>query len=388
MTDLPADPRAWDDERTRPGATRVHDASATDAQVQTAGPPLPVRVLGDADADAAATAAAPAEETVGPLASPSVSYETLRALAPRPSARSLIGPFVGVALLALGLGFLLARTAGSGGTPTSRTVVTPPPSPTVLGTQVRATSTVAATTSAAPATTASAATTIGAASTTAGTKASTTASTAASTTASPTIAVVTATTIAVVTAAAPGTVSGVDVVAPVRWAEFSGGRVYLHGRVPNASVAATIVRKAAAVVGDGNVEQDYVVDPSTPDVAGGPLTVADTVQFDANSDVARPEFGRILELGVLLMKQNPAVRITVVGRSDSRGPASYNMELSIRRAGAVVAYIAGRGIDRRRPARYGRDRRRTAGEPQRRVRDPRPAGVATSNTCPAPSPAQ
>ena len=334
MTDLPADPRAWDDERTRPGATRVHDASATDSEVPTTEPPLPVRVLAGAggDAETATAAAGPDEETVGPLASPSVSYETLRALAPRPSARSLIGPFVGVALLALGLGFLLARTAGSGGTPTSRTVVTPPPSPTVLGTQVRATSTVASTTSAAPATTVAASTT--------------TASTAS--TASPTTAVVTATTTAALTTAAPATVSGVDVVAPVRWAVFSGGRVYLHGRVPNAAVAATIVRKAAAVVGDGNVEQDYVIDPSTPDVAGGPLTVVDTVQFDVNSDVARPEFGRILDLGVLLMRQNPAVRITVVGRADSRGPANYNMQLSTRRAAAVVTYIVSRGVDRSR----------------------------------------
>ena len=335
MTDLPADPRAWDAERTRPGATRVHDASATDSDVPTTEPPLPVRVLAGADGETATAAAGPDEETVGPHASPSVSYETLRALAPRPSARSLIGPFVGVALLALGLGFLLARTAGSGGTPTSRTVVTPPPSPTVLGTQVRATSTVASTTSAAPATTTAASTTAATSTTTAST-------------ASPTTAVVTATTTAALTTAAPATVSGVDVVAPVRWAVFSGGRVYLHGRVPNAAVAATIVRKAAAVVGDGNVEQDYVVDPSTPDVAGGPLTVADTVQFDVNSDVARPEFGRILDLGVLLMRQNPAVRITVVGRADSRGPANYNMQLSTRRAAAVVAYIDSRGVDRSR----------------------------------------
>jgi OmpA-OmpF porin, OOP family len=340
MTDLPADPRAWDDERTPTGATRVHDASATDSEVPTTEPPLPVRVLAEDEADAEASSARPVEEKVGPLGSPSVSYETLRALAPRPSARSLIGPFVGVALLALGLGFLLARTAGSGGTPTSRTVVTPPPSPTVLGTQVRPTSTLAATTSAAPATTAAASTTAAAA--------ATTTAAAASTTAPPTTAVVTATTTAVVTTAAPSTVSGVDVVAPVRWAVFSGGRVYLHGRVPNASVAATIVRKATAVVGDGNVEQDYVIDPSTPDVAGGPLTVADTVQFDVNSDVARPEFGRILDLGVLLMRQNPAVTITVVGRADSRGPANYNMQLSTRRAAAVVAYIVSRGVDRSR----------------------------------------
>ena len=345
MTDLPADPRAWDAERTRPGATRVHDASATDSDVPTTEPPLPVRVLAGADGETATAAAGPDEETVGPLASPSVSYETLRALAPRPSARSLIGPFVGVALLALGLGFLLARTAGSGGTPTSRTVVTPPPSPTVLGTQVRATSTVASTTSAAPATTTAASTTAATSTTTASTASPTTAVVTATTTAVVTTA---APTTAVVTTAAPSTVSGVDVVAPVRWAEFSGGRVYLHGRVPNASVAATIVRKAAAVVGDGNVEQDYVIDPSTPDVAGGPLTVVDTVQFDVNSDVARPEFGRILDLGVLLMRQNPAVRITVVGRADSRGPANYNLQLSTRRAAAVVTYIVSRGVDRSR----------------------------------------
>jgi len=45
------------------------------------------------------------------------------------------------------------------------------------------------------------------------------------------------------------------------------------------------------------------------EASGGPLTVADTVQFDVDSAVVRPEFGQILGLGALLLRQNPAASI-------------------------------------------------------------------------------
>jgi OOP family OmpA-OmpF porin len=327
MTDLPADPTAWDPD----GDLALDVGSARAAE-----PRVPAQVHADRNGnghgDGGARSDAPpatAPRAVEAAASPPVAYDALTSLAPRAFAgRSLLGPFVGVALLALGLGFLLARTAGNGGASTSRTIVTPPPATVVATTRSPATAPAATTVPAAPTPTTAPA-----------------APAAPSTTTATTVAP--ATTAAPPSTAAPAAtpVSGVDVAAPVRWAEFRGGKVYLHGRVPSASVAATIVRKAAAVVGEPNVVQDYTVDPTTPDVAGGPLTVAETVQFDPDSAVVRPEFGRILELGVLLMTQNPAVRITVVGRADNRGPAEYNLQLSQQRAGAVVSYLTSRGID-------------------------------------------
>ncbi len=319
MTDLPADPRILNDDTGGDGYVPPRGgARSSSGRTSAAVPPKTVKVVPTTEPTRDPSAPA-AEATAVPVA-----YDSLAALTPRTSIRAFVGPLLGVALVGVGLGFLLARTAGtSDANKTTRTVVTPPPrlvpttgaAPAVLGTNVQPT------TGAPTATTAAAA--------------------APATTAAP---VATSGAPAPTPPAAP-TVSGVDVVTPVRYAEFSGGKVYLHGRVPNAELKATLVAKVGAVVGPANVFEDYVIDPSTPAVKGGPLKVLDTVQFESDSSVLRPAFTQILELGVLLMKQNPAVNITVVGRSDGRGDPDYNRTLSQQRAGAVVQYWVSRGID-------------------------------------------
>ena len=358
MTDLPADPRSWSDESVV--GDRVHTVRSRPSEDAAGDPPLPVKVVAGAAASGAtaagfvpASSAAGAEEVLhGELPPVSVAYESLASFAHRPSARALLGPLLGVAMVGVGLGFLLARTADKAAAPTSRTVVTPPPPSTrapattagVLGSTIRNTAGPPAATSATP-------TATGAATSVMPTTVTPTAVTPTTVATGPPV---TTTPVTVPTSSTAGIVSGVDVVTPVRWAEFRAGKVYLHGRVPNPELAATIVRKVGAVVGADNVVQDYVVDPAAPAVAGGPLTVADTVQFDPDAAVVRPAFGRILELGVLLMQQNAAVTITVVGRADNRGPLEYNRRLSQQRAAAVVAYLVGRGSD---PARLTIDAR-------------------------------
>lgn len=334
MTDLPADPRFLNDETGADGYVppRGSGRSAAVASGGPAVPPKPVKVV---PTEPAAEAADEGDAPAAP-----VVYDSLATLVPRTPMRTFVGPLLGVALVGVGLGFLLARTAGTtDANKTTRTVVTPPPrlvpstaaAPAVLGTNVQAGTTTAAGTTAAPAPT-----------------------TAAPVTAAPTSAAPSPTTAPAPTAApvptlpaptGPAVVSGVDVAAPVRFAEFSAGKVYLHGRVPSEELRATIRAKVGAVVGPDNVFDDYVVDPSTPAVAGGPLKVLDTVQFEPDSAVLRPAFTQILDLGLVLMNLNPNVTITVVGRSDPRGSASYNEDLSRRRAGAVVQYLVSRGID-------------------------------------------
>lgn len=331
MTDLPADPRFLNDDDAGDGYVppRSSGRGRQGTNGGTAVPPKPVKVvpaeptatLGDDESGREVAAAAP------------VAYDTLSTLVPRTPVRTFVGPLLGVALVGVGLGFLLARTAGTtDANKTTRTVVTPPPrlvpttaaGPAVLGTNVQAT-TAAAGTTAAPTTVATA---------------DTSAPTApAATTPAPTPAP------SLPAPTSQSVVSGVDVGAPVRYAEFSAGKVYLHGRVPNEELRATIRAKVGAVVGPDNVFDDYVVDPATPAVAGGPLKVLDTVQFESDSAVLRPAFSQILDLGIVLMNLNPNVTITVVGRSDTRGSVDYNRELSQRRAGAVVQYMVSRGID-------------------------------------------
>lgn len=51
---------------------------------------------------------------------------------------------------------------------------------------------------------------------------------------------------------------------------------------------------------------------------------------------------------VTLMKENPTIWIEIESHTDSRGNARYNLELSQRRAEAVVQYLANKGIDKSR----------------------------------------
>lgn len=318
MTDLPADPSAWD---------------LNEEHTDTAAP-------SGAGASAAAGEPTDDDESASRLPVP-VVYDTLDTYTPKVSWKALVGPLVAVALVSIGLGLIMARGGddekadGAGIAATTTVAGTAPTSTTASSTT---TATAAGTTSSAPAT-AGTATVV------------TTVAPAPTTTAVPAVPTTPATTAAPEVQPAPPITfpdvspGDVDLVDPVRYAEFTDGKVYLRGRVPSAELAQRIIDKAAAVVGKDNVVVDYVVDPTAPAVAGGPLRVTDTVQFEPGSTVIRPEFGNILGLGIVLMQQNPNVRIIVVGRADPRGGSGYNFRLSQARAQSVVDYLASAGID-------------------------------------------
>jgi len=132
---------------------------------------------------------------------------------------------------------------------------------------------------------------------------------------------------------------------PVRWAEFSGGIVYLRGTVPDQATADEIRAKAAAVVGEGNVVVEYDIVPGAPRPESAPLYVRDSVLFAKNSvgidDTARG----VLDLGVVLMAQNPQITIDVQGHTDSDGSDATNLALSQRRVDVIDAYLVAQGVD-------------------------------------------
>jgi len=142
---------------------------------------------------------------------------------------------------------------------------------------------------------------------------------------------------------APATV--VPAGSPVRWAVFDHGKVFLRGRVPDQATADLIVAKAAKVVGPPNVTDQYTIDPGAARPDSAPLYVADTVLFDTGSAVLRPEFTGLLDLGTVLLKQNPKVTITVIGHTDNVGDPQSNLALSQRRVAAAIGYVVDRGVD-------------------------------------------
>ncbi|HSF93675.1 MAG TPA: OmpA family protein [Thermohalobaculum sp.] len=74
----------------------------------------------------------------------------------------------------------------------------------------------------------------------------------------------------------------------------------------------------------------------------------DTVTFEFNSAALDSEARRALDGQAKWLKENPAVRMTIVGHTDLVGTDSYNDRLGLRRARAVVSYLVNRGIARKR----------------------------------------
>ncbi len=132
-----------------------------------------------------------------------------------------------------------------------------------------------------------------------------------------------------------------------RTAIFRQGKLFLGGTVPSQEVADAILAKAVEVVGPDNVEADYAIDPEVDFDPGEstPLYVEDVVLFQFNSVAIDPPFLPILDLGVLLLRQNPQASVTVVTRTDAAGTPEVNLDVATQRAAAVLEYWVSKGVD-------------------------------------------
>ena len=95
------------------------------------------------------------------------------------------------------------------------------------------------------------------------------------------------------------------------------------------------------------------VDMVTVDAATMALEIAETgsvslygVYFDTDKSEVKPESSAALEQIAKLLEADGALRLFVVGHTDNVGALDYNMDLSSRRAAAVVeAMVTGYGVD-------------------------------------------
>jgi OOP family OmpA-OmpF porin len=89
------------------------------------------------------------------------------------------------------------------------------------------------------------------------------------------------------------------------------------------------------------------------------LSLKDAITFDTGKDTIKKESHRVLEeIAAILKTHGEIQRVRVEGHTDNVGSAAYNKDLSQRRANAVVAYLAAKGIARERlvPVGYGFER--------------------------------
>ena len=81
-------------------------------------------------------------------------------------------------------------------------------------------------------------------------------------------------------------------------------------------------------------------------VVGTEIKIMERVEFDTNKATIRAESDPVLNAVLSILKKYPGIKkISVEGHTDNRGGAGLNMQLSRRRAAAVVEWLTSRGID-------------------------------------------
>ena len=111
--------------------------------------------------------------------------------------------------------------------------------------------------------------------------------------------------------------------------------------------------------GDG-VPNDKDACPDTPQYAAvdarGCWALSSALLFDFDKAVIKPEFYSLLDNTKKVFDEYPKMRVAVEGHADSTGPDDYNLNLSQRRAQAVVDYLVakvGIAADRLKAVGYG-----------------------------------
>jgi peptidoglycan-associated lipoprotein len=69
------------------------------------------------------------------------------------------------------------------------------------------------------------------------------------------------------------------------------------------------------------------------------------VYFDFDQDALRDDARQVLDAKVPILEANPRVSLIILGHTDERGTAEYNLALGQRRAAQVKRYLVSRGID-------------------------------------------
>lgn len=100
--------------------------------------------------------------------------------------------------------------------------------------------------------------------------------------------------------------------------------------------------KAYAIDNVGNISDTINLRVIT---ALNSIVKINNIYFDINSNRLRPESKVELNEFVQVLNEYPEIRIEIRAHTDSQGDAAYNLQLSERRAEAVVNYLIQKGIN-------------------------------------------
>lgn len=91
-------------------------------------------------------------------------------------------------------------------------------------------------------------------------------------------------------------------------------------------------------------DSTYHIDIPLQPLEADASIILKNIFFDVNQFTLRPESFAELDNVVRLLTDNPSLKISINGHTDNTGNASDNLKLSKNRAGAVVNYLVGKGV--------------------------------------------
>ncbi len=143
-----------------------------------------------------------------------------------------------------------------------------------------------------------------------------------------------------------------EIVKPVMDSDGDGVTDDLD-RCPNTPKGVTVDAKGCSLDTDGDGVPDYLDKcPNTPKGATvdarGCWTYAAVVMYDFDSAEIKSEAYPMLDEAVSILKKNPEIKVEIDGHTDNRGSAAYNLNLSERRAKAVMKYFVDNGVESQR----------------------------------------
>ena len=85
--------------------------------------------------------------------------------------------------------------------------------------------------------------------------------------------------------------------------------------------------------------------PSGPSSLTSLATMREMIHFASDSSILTTSAKTTLDSKLAIFRDNPAMRIVIVGNTDERATDSYNLALGGRRAEAAKAYLVSKGVD-------------------------------------------
>lgn len=95
----------------------------------------------------------------------------------------------------------------------------------------------------------------------------------------------------------------------------------------------------------GAVYQGGKLVQNSDEIRTAAAKLQNVVYFDFNSDNIKADTAKVLDEQAVFLKTNKTARVLVAGHTDERGSREYNISLGERRAAAVRAYLADKGVN-------------------------------------------